>query len=310
MNICLMDKTDPAYNRDYVFRIALLSKITLTPSFDFAEIRDRYVKYRDSVFTKWNLNPFDKLLNDDEFNGVSTSALPDRGKLREQLKIKLGISLTDKKDKRITGIDDLLEIYFASLKSSKEKQINDKSSFEKIIADEKDNFKKEHWNDLVLKFGAGNIWNSSTNKWGQLKPQKFSSYVSFGFALWKSKDRKFSGQGILLLQGGQNYDDSDVNNRQFIGGGRVVMGSNKIHGSIELVYQADGYKKIGEITAKGTKETLRSTLGVEIRMSDGLWVELATGINGGPKDFFKNADMLGIASVKYTFKKESRFTIP
>jgi hypothetical protein len=192
------------------------------------------------------------------------------------------------------------------LKLYREKEEDDDAKFVKLIAEAKKEFKRKHWNDVILKVGAGNIWTSTANTWAGLQSQKVSGYLSFAFPLWHQKGN-FSGQGVVLLQGGHNYDDNKEMADDFIGGARVVLGSNKVHGSLELVYQSQTYKKTSELSiAKDNLETLRSTIGLEIRMNDGLWLELATGISGPSKDFLKNAGMIGIGSVKYTIKKESR----
>jgi len=301
---CIFDHSDPSYSQDYVMSVAAATKSQLTPTDTLLKIKIDYLNKRAELFRELGLE-HSTIMGDSKFNNFKiTDTLPTKKILRDSLKSAFTSLRHMHMLKMDLGkIDQLIDLYLSALVTFRNAQAKDAKTFADIVADKRKQFKKAHWNAGILKIGAGQIWNSSTNTWNQIQSQKFSSFLAWGIkiATW--------GQGIIIAQYGHTYNDSSYKVNQAIIGGRLIGGSNNIHGSIEGVYESDTYTPIGDVPSKKEMDNLRSTIGVEIRMSDGLWVELATGITGPPADFFKNAGMIGLGSIKYCFLKESKFYV-
>ncbi len=307
LNICVYDHTDPSYNRPYFRELINLIRIKLSPLRATTESNAAFMRMRDSLINDWGeVEGVDKLMGISNFNDNLPANLDS---LKTAYKHGL-IALLSEEHKSDARADKLVDFFISTWKAQKTADQKDSKLVDDLIAQQKAKFKKEHWNDGLLKIGAGNVWNSSDFTWKQLQAQKFSSFVSWCGRINDHGFLQNHMQFVSLFQYSYDYNDSSTDAGQFAAGGRVLLGSYKVHGSFELAYQKNTYKALGNETARESQERYRSTLGLEFRMNDGLWIELATGIDGPPKEFLRKAGMLTFANVKYTFKKENRFSIP
>ncbi len=306
LNLCIYDHTDAQYNEMYFRNLINLIRINLSPIQGYTDIAKNFGTKRNDLFEKWNIGDQETIMATDDFNDKLPS---DIDSFRIVLKQRIVSSIPDeyKKDPKV---DELINFYISSRQAKETAEAKDNATVIKLIAQQKSQFKKEHWNDGLLKIGAGNIWNSTDFTWKQLQAQKFSSFISWCGRINDHGFLQKHMQFVSLFQYNYDYNDSSTDAGQFAAGGRVLLGSYKVHGSFELAYQKNTYKALGNETARESQERYRSTLGIEFRMNDGLWIELATGIDGPPKEFLRKAGMLTFANVKYTFKKENRFAIP
>ena len=47
----------------------------------------------------------------------------------------------------------------------------------------------------------------------------------------------------------------------------------------------------------------------EIKLDEGIFLEIACGINGKPNELFKSGNILSLGALKYSFNKDRRFDI-
>lgn len=309
ISYCFYDHSDPSRDQNYFETIALLSKQTLRPLANIVSLRTDYTTIRVRILGTLGVAlPAAGVADDADFSLSSGTAVPARAATVAAIAAAAGIGPGNP---AMTDVEALADAYTKALTAYRTQIANDAEAFSRIIKEQKESFKQQNWNAGILKIGLGNIWNSPDYTWKQLQNHQFTGYLSLATRFptssgWFHTHSQFVG----LLQFNYNYNDSSTDASQTIAGGRILLGSNKVHGSIEGVYQKNTYKASGDKIAQESVEKLRSTLGIELRMSDGLWLELATGFDGPSTEFWKNAGMIGFANVKYAFKKEARHNIP
>lgn len=167
----------------------------------------------------------------------------------------------------------------------------------KLVEEEQNKFVSTHWNAGVLKVGLGNIWHAPDFNWSHVQSYKFSSFASWAFRVgpW--------GQGILFAQYSHTYAKDVKYRSSWVYGGRAVAGNYWIHGSVEAALHTRTYSRFFGRTRTDVN-TVRGTLGVEIRAARGLWLEVAVGMNGPYSDFAKNDGLVVTGNLKYTFKEK------
>lgn len=168
-------------------------------------------------------------------------------------------------------------------------------SLSKLLKEKLDDYKKRSWNARVLQLNIGTVFNSNNSTWKKLSNDRFSGFISYadGISSW--------GQIIINAQAfWTSHNNNEISNK-YLGGARFIAGSSDIRGSIEFMYSST---KKRDITEKDNK--LKAALGFELKLSEGVWLETAIGVENLISDF-NESSIISLANFKYTFKKESRY---
>jgi hypothetical protein len=213
-------------------------------------------------------------------------------------KIQPNTQLTIEQQKELEEICEQY-ILLVGMKYDSEKNASKK------IAALKGKFKKENWNAEIFKISSALILNSADSTWKNMKSQKWSSYAVYSHPLSKN------GQFILNLQYSYFFNqdtnqdiikDSYIKSNLFAGA-RVLFGNNENRISLEgsYAYFTKSDKNLNE-------KIFRFTMGTEIRITEGLWIEFATGmynsnINGNKFSPYS------FGQIKYALQKQRRFEI-
>jgi hypothetical protein len=157
-------------------------------------------------------------------------------------------------------------------------------------------FKKRTWNSRVLQFNGGIVFSSNNSTWKKLTPNRFVGCVSYsdGFSSW--------GQFVINAQGFWSANDVNWLSNKYSIGARFLAGNSDVRGSVEFIYSTVKGKNILE-----KEDKLKAALGFEIKISEGIWLETAVGVDNVISDFDKS-DIISLANFKYTFKKKSRYS--
>ncbi len=112
------------------------------------------------------------------------------------------------------------------------------------------------------------------------------------------------GQLIGMIQY-TNFFKADTNYKSnFLTGVRLIAGNSNLQVSLEW-----GYNNSKSIDGKKDYVYSRATLGAEVKITDGIWFEVATGLNNTLKGTQKSTP-IALGAFKYALQKKSRFSIP
>lgn len=190
-------------------------------------------------------------------------------------------------------------IQFKNLFNSKE-QFN--ADINAALEKEKRKWLNDHWNATVVSFGAGWVWNSIDAKWSTLSTQLFKTYINGKFKI----SRKSQVIGMLSCGIPHNISttDSSITSQLFLGG-RYLVGNSSNRFSIDL-----GYSKNFAKSSSFNSQVLITDIGVEFKLDDGIFLEIAGGFKGEPSSFIKSSNILLLGSLKYTLRPKNRFDLP
>jgi len=163
---------------------------------------------------------------------------------------------------------------------------------------------ERNWNAAVMTFGFGWVGNSIDNKWSNLNTQNFKTYLNGKFRIANSKRTQFVYLLSYTKPKNDSTNDSTIVSKVFAGL-RFQVGTSKNRGSLDLGY---GYE-FGKV-ATYNKQNLMLNLGIEFKISEGVFLEIAGGFSGEPSKFFKNSNILALGSLKYAFHKKPRWEMP
>ena len=158
-----------------------------------------------------------------------------------------------------------------------------------------DQYKKLLWNKPVAQLGLGTVLNSIDNTWEGMDDEQVTLFI--GCALPVSS----FGQGILNFQSSFFHQDSAKYKYDLKMGGRLLAGNSDFRGSIEALYHL-AFKK----NANSDLKRLRTTAGFELKISQGIWLELAVGADNVLEKDDKTS-FLSLFNFKYAFQKARRF---
>ena len=143
--------------------------------------------------------------------------------------------------------------------------------------------------------GVGATFGSANSTWNGLKSEKLTGFLG---ASLRASDK---AQWIIQLLYSQSFRDDEREKWHYSMGSRYLQGSSDFRFSVEWAYSKSSFRdsiKIGE--------SLRTTFGLEFKMSQGLWLEVALG-GKFPQKTGEPTEMISIANIKYAFQKERRF---
>jgi hypothetical protein len=168
----------------------------------------------------------------------------------------------------------------------------------RLIENAQRSFTKRKWNAAVIQLSAGTILNSSTSSWSTLRSSRFSAFAGGSFPFCSF------GQFITQLQYTAWYGNDSNEKTSYSIGARLVAGTSGLHGTLEALFASTK-----RTVPRPDDRTLRYTLGLELKMAEGIWLELAMGAVV-PQDGGLHSGMMSLANVKYAFGKQAKFSLP
>lgn len=194
------------------------------------------------------------------------------------------------------------KLTFTELREEKEFE----KGFSEALKREKKIFVEENWNRLVVQFKVGSKYNSTDNS---IKDFALLNWRIFGGIAGRvpglaNSNSKFAKRSQVIYQASYiNYKDTSMPLKwEFSTGGRLLLGKADKRLSAEFLYSQASVN--GETTEK--TEYIRYTIGGEMKINEGLWLELAVG---GQKFLEGNDDARVVPQfgLKYAIQKKSRF---
>lgn len=214
----------------------------------------------------------------------------------------LHINLNDSQAQTLsTLVAQNAKFTFAELKEEKEFE----KGFSEALKREKKIFVEENWNRLVVQFKVGSKYNSAENS---IQDLALLNWRLFGGIAGRvpglaNSNSVFAKRSQVIYQVSyMKYKDNALLNWEFSTGGRLLLGRADKRLSAEFLYSQASLK--GETTEK--IEYIRYTIGGEMKIDEGLWLELAVG---GQKFLEGNDDARVVPQfgIKYAIQKKSRF---
>ncbi|MGZ4078303.1 MAG: hypothetical protein ACXVDW_12535, partial [Bacteroidia bacterium] len=173
----VFDKSDPKYHDEYANKVIDQTTQLLTPLYVYQKLVNKFALHKDTMIERMGI-PIETNI---EFyvNGpclvkaFNDSVILKKDSIKQIFIDKLKLAKGDPKEKII---DTLVNEYLQLYKDYRASTNKDKIGLLKILKEEQENYKKEHWNDGMLKFGVGQVWNSKDNTWKKLQSQKITAY--------------------------------------------------------------------------------------------------------------------------------------
>lgn len=159
----------------------------------------------------------------------------------------------------------------------------------------KDKWLQEHWNSSVFLLSAGIKMNSPDSRWDGLKGQKIVACINYAYPLGKV------AQNIWQVKNNYYVSGDTINKNEFYVGTRLLIGNQSTRFSIE-----GSYNNYTSKISSRNDEKLKVTVGLEFKLSDGLWFEIAGGIDQSVKTGSKPTS-IGSGNFKYALQKKRRF---
>jgi len=166
-------------------------------------------------------------------------------------------------------------IEFADLFFLRFSKVNFSNLFGAHVLKMKEQFKKDNWNNYALQLSAGGAWQSPSKTLQNLGAESINSALTFGFPLRFKKSKFLSKHSQILLQGkyiGFAKPDSNQLNYSFSAGARFLLGNYTNRFSAEILYVKEENKTVNYLA-----EGIRYSIGLEVKVSDNNWLELAVG---------------------------------
>jgi len=174
------------------------------------------------------------------------------------------------------------------------------------IKELKADFKKSHWNALVVQLSAGWVWNSDSATFDDLSKEKYVAFLGVSTPLW-FKSHTWAArhtQAILQLQYTNDKSMLTAFASKLSAGGRILVGNSDNRLSLEGMY-SDVTLDAKKTDGSEIRETsFRWAIGGEFKLSQGSWLEIAFG---GQKLINGETRILPSFSLKHALQNKRRF---
>lgn len=179
----------------------------------------------------------------------------------------------------------------------------------KVISEAKEDYRKRNWNAEALMVATGVVGHSTTSTYNDLTSEKFSIFASYSMpTVGGDTKKKVKGQLIAQIKYEADLSGDSIDYNHFSIGAKHLYGNSNNRLSTELLYsKAD--TKLLETDVTTPLNYLRYTLGAELKISDGTWLELAFG---GQKFFEGEAEENAILTnfgFKHALRNKRRYEI-
>jgi hypothetical protein len=243
----------------------------------------------------WNIEKADETIKTAEFeSSVAAQVTRVQALIDEQVKGDASLARIDlKADDRMAPIArSLASAYVLAVAAYDVPAASIRTRLAKVRQDFLDN----NWNKTVATIDVGELSSSASGTWGDMKGQKAGA--AFLLALPAGKSAQFVAQ----VQARKGFGSAPDETSFYSGGGRLLVGGAAKRFSIEGLVS-----KANDIDPQKNGVSKRATIGTEIRVSDGLWIELAVGSEWTPANANSGSRLLSLANLKYAFNSKPRF---
>jgi hypothetical protein len=172
---------------------------------------------------------------------------------------------------------------------------NNKSKLEEEIIKMKDVWLNGHWNSPVVTINVGIRSASPDGRWSKLQNQKFVGAINAAYPLGKVAQNIWQAKYNYYVAG------DSVNLSESYLGTRLLIGNQSTRFSIEGLYT----NYVGK-TSHSSDEKLKVTVGLEFKLGDGLWFEVAGGLDQSIRTGSKPTSIAS-GNFKYALQKKRRF---
>jgi hypothetical protein len=146
----------------------------------------------------------------------------------------------------------------------------------KIIKKQKEEFKKKHWNALAWQTSVGWVAHSLSSTYNDLTSERFSAFTGVSIPTRNDDKKKLKGQLIAQLKYSLDVSGDSIDFNEFSAGIKHLYGNSDNRLSVEVLYSS-AETELLEIKQIQPVKYLRYMLGVELKLFDGTWLELAFG---------------------------------
>lgn len=179
-----------------------------------------------------------------------------------------------------------------------------------LISKAVEDFEKRNWNAPLLQIGIGQVWRSTDNTWSRLVKQSIHGFA-YGSIRPPNAWQALSRHTQLIANLQYAYQNSDSLKQQFGYGLRLLAGNERLRISAEGSWKHQRYRVFEGGTQKPNTIN-RFTVGIELRMADNLWLEVAVGRTNAsaiPSQVADKSSILTLADLKYGFRNRRRFAV-
>lgn len=182
-----------------------------------------------------------------------------------------------------------------------------KNYIKPIMKKIKDDYKKEHWNAFAFQLSGGWIGSSKENNYDDLETEKFSFFMGISGPSINKENTQIKGQWLAQVKFEDDFTNNNYLEQGYSIGGRHLLGNSDNRWSVEVLYSNTSFKK-KENTEISDLSFIRYTTGVELKLTDGTWLEFALG---GQKilEGDKNTTILTTFGFKHALQSKRRYDI-
>ncbi|NNF58000.1 MAG: hypothetical protein HKN04_07135 [Rhodothermaceae bacterium] len=204
----------------------------------------------------------------------------------------LGIIATDVQE---AALREVTERYALLVRLAKSADVW--ATLEEHVVALKDSFRAATWNAFSLQFAAGATVRAVTVE--DIRVDAISAFSGLTLPLTRRSQLVVHGQVHLPFDDDDPLTAYDDGLRASIGG-RLLVGSATQRFSLEALYGTNDPRLEGD-------SHTRFTVGGEFRVSEGVYLELATGLDDAKSS---PAQFLTLGSLKYALRQDRRFASP
>ncbi len=146
----------------------------------------------------------------------------------------------------------------------------------KIVVNEKKRYKEKNWNASSFLIAGGIVGNSTTCKYNDLKFEKLGTIFSYAQKIPSKKENsKIKSQALFQFKLEHDVSDVTLYDLKWSVGSRTLIGNANNRLSIDIFYSASRLDE--EMEDYDQIRYLRYTIGTELKLDEGTWLELAFG---------------------------------
>ncbi len=222
------------------------------------------------------LDPRDELLK--YRKGISNGDIENLEKTLDEALIKsltqAGLQDSLSKEKKGFLLKKYQELVLSGFSSN---QISFSDYISETIKKAKDDYRKQYWNAQSLALSAGWVGHSPTSTYNDFNNEKFSAFSSYSFpTIGGSSNNKLKGQLIAQLKYEMDLSGDSLDYNYFSIGAKHLFGNSNNRFSSEILY-SNSQTTLIELDQQLPTKYLRYTIGAELKLTDGTWLEFSFG---------------------------------
>ncbi|WP_424962410.1 hypothetical protein [Ekhidna sp.] len=333
-----LDKGDPMGDSKFYYKISTAAKSyygleSFKKEFDFPQHVETVLDFGDrsngdreimllaAVISAFDISKLDSLRKDFEESKVTnmdslvTKRLEDS--INELISQTSGNPISTRVDNAFVDANlnskkkrQLISKYVELILSSNKESYQDFESYiATIISKEKEKYRERNWNAEALMVATGVVGHSTTSTYNDLTGEKFSIFASYAMpTLGGMTKQKLKGQMIVQFKYETDFTGDSIDFNHISLGFKHLFGNSDNRLSTEALFSSADTELL-ENNETSTETYLRYTIGAELKISDGTWLEIAFG---GQKFFEGEAEENAILTnfgFKHALRNKRRYDI-